>query len=554
MLITAPTDLATVSGSTVSITANASDTTGVLGVQFKVDGVDQDVEDTTSPYAITWDSTAVSDGTHTLTAVARDAAGNSTTSATITVTVDNAAPGGGGGGGTITGSGSKAKLPAQPTPTVIIPAAPFYEPVVKIIEKLTPSFLKPKPEEPIAIPPEDSIEQATPLAFQGVWKLLPEKPIDSFVLAPLPTELQILAAKFPELEKTLNEIGVQKLSDLSKIQGTTFKLPGITDKTATPTPDLAVEKFALPSGIPLAEIPTSMKKDLPSEFVFARATKELLDIDVEISIDNEGGLTQEISTLSGKPLRLVMKPNGPVNSVKGYLAFKSAAPKVTEKIEISRESLLASPIFSNPKLAQQLTEEVVPIEEKFVVNEFEYTDTDGDGIYTADIITPVVAGTYEVITIIDYIDPSIGRKQIRLTTVIDPEGYIYEKNGKKETRIPDAVVSIFRLNPVNNKYELWPAKQYQQTNPQTTDVRGTYSFLVPEGTYYITVEAPGYKPYQGKTFVVSSGSGVHTNIELTADGNWWDFIDLKTFILIIVIILLALNFYRDKNRQKFINQ
>lgn len=41
---------------------------------------------------MTWDSTAVVDGSHTLTAVARDAAGNSTTSSAITITVDNTAP------------------------------------------------------------------------------------------------------------------------------------------------------------------------------------------------------------------------------------------------------------------------------------------------------------------------------------------------------------------------------------------------------------------------------------------------------------------------------
>ena len=38
-------------------------------------------EDTTSPYGVTWNSRAVSDGPHTITATARDAAGNVTTSA-----------------------------------------------------------------------------------------------------------------------------------------------------------------------------------------------------------------------------------------------------------------------------------------------------------------------------------------------------------------------------------------------------------------------------------------------------------------------------------------
>ncbi len=50
------------------------------------------MEDTSSTYGVIWDSTAVSDGSHTLYAIARDAAGNTTTSSSITVTVDNTAP------------------------------------------------------------------------------------------------------------------------------------------------------------------------------------------------------------------------------------------------------------------------------------------------------------------------------------------------------------------------------------------------------------------------------------------------------------------------------
>jgi hypothetical protein len=69
----------TVAGS-VGLAANASDNTAVLGVQFKVDGTNVGGEDTSAPYAASWTSSAVSNGNHTLTAVARDAAGNSTTS------------------------------------------------------------------------------------------------------------------------------------------------------------------------------------------------------------------------------------------------------------------------------------------------------------------------------------------------------------------------------------------------------------------------------------------------------------------------------------------
>jgi large repetitive protein len=83
--ITAPANGSTVSG-TVTVTASASDNVGVVGVEFRLDGV-PGVEDTAAPYSVLWDTTAQSPGSHTLTAVARDAAGNRTTSAVVTVTV-----------------------------------------------------------------------------------------------------------------------------------------------------------------------------------------------------------------------------------------------------------------------------------------------------------------------------------------------------------------------------------------------------------------------------------------------------------------------------------
>lgn len=86
--VTGPAANATVSG-TVLVTANASDNVGVVGVQFLVDGNPLGAEDTTSPYSASWDTTAVTNGAHALSARARDAAGNTTTSALINITVSN---------------------------------------------------------------------------------------------------------------------------------------------------------------------------------------------------------------------------------------------------------------------------------------------------------------------------------------------------------------------------------------------------------------------------------------------------------------------------------
>src|SRR5207247_9427226 len=60
---------------------------GVVGVQFKLDGVNFGAEVTTAPYTLAWITSTASKGTHTLTAVARDAAGNTATSSSVTVTV-----------------------------------------------------------------------------------------------------------------------------------------------------------------------------------------------------------------------------------------------------------------------------------------------------------------------------------------------------------------------------------------------------------------------------------------------------------------------------------
>jgi len=86
--LTAPAAGNTVSG-TLQVSATASDNVGVAGVQFKLDGANLGSEVTTAPYQAPWNTTGIANGQHTLTAVARDAAGNTTTGSSVTVTVQN---------------------------------------------------------------------------------------------------------------------------------------------------------------------------------------------------------------------------------------------------------------------------------------------------------------------------------------------------------------------------------------------------------------------------------------------------------------------------------
>ena len=86
--LTAPAAGATVSG-TVTVSANASDNKGVVGVQFKLDGNFAGRRGHRLGLQRVVGHHPVANGSHTLTAVARDAAGNTTTSTAVTVTVNN---------------------------------------------------------------------------------------------------------------------------------------------------------------------------------------------------------------------------------------------------------------------------------------------------------------------------------------------------------------------------------------------------------------------------------------------------------------------------------
>ncbi len=479
------------------------------------------------------------------------------------------------GGGS---SGYYRPIPPPVTLAILPPVITSPNPVVKVIDKIVNFF---KPKIPKIPPTIVSVPKTAPLSLRALWNLSSAASIRSFVFAPLPYEVRILATKFPELGRTLQSVGIKRLTDMSKLTGVSLNLPSLSlltntlrgvgverladlDKLKSVSLDLpgistidqkiigsvGIGKIALIQGLLLAKFPLIAKRNLPTEFVFARTAGERLDLNVALSLGEKGQVTQTISSLPGQRLKLVVKPISPASSVTGYFIFKSATPKVVQT-QISRSSLLASALFSMNDLVEQ-NPKPISVENKFVLFSFEYTDPDRDGIYTADVVSPVVPGVYEIITVINYKDPVLGTRQMRLITVIDPEGYIFEKNNGKETRIPGAIVSLYTLNTTTKKYELWEAKEYSQENPQITDVRGTYSFLVPEGFYYFEVITPGYNTYQGKIFTVTTGDSIHQNIELKSTKEWLFGLDWTTILLIVVSLLLVYNLYRNNLRDKLL--
>ena len=77
-------------GGIVSVVANATDNIGIAAVAFSLDGQAL-AQDSSTPYSMAWNTASVGNGAHTLSAVASDAAGNSTFSSLV-VYVQNQAP------------------------------------------------------------------------------------------------------------------------------------------------------------------------------------------------------------------------------------------------------------------------------------------------------------------------------------------------------------------------------------------------------------------------------------------------------------------------------
>lgn len=86
--VTSPTARMPISGTT-TLSAAASGNEGVTRVQFLVDGQAVGSPTAAAPYSVTWNSTTVNNGYHSIQAAASDTSGNTSTSTDVSVNVQN---------------------------------------------------------------------------------------------------------------------------------------------------------------------------------------------------------------------------------------------------------------------------------------------------------------------------------------------------------------------------------------------------------------------------------------------------------------------------------
>ena len=421
---------------------------------------------------------------------------------------------------------SQAQQPVQTTPgqRSANPINNITEPLQEIGQAIL-NILNPPQKITLFPVPAPVVPQSAPLALAGIWNLLPLS-VSDFVLAPLPQDLQVVERQFPQLGQTFGGLGLNKITDLQKLQNAQITLPGLSESAGLASQTLSEGAIAPFTSLSLANLPQDIKQSLPNEFVFTGI--DGIDLNSKLTLNDSGNIEQTVRTIVNQTVHLTMKVDQPALSVRGYLTVKNTVA--------TRPNFFAS-LMASVSAAALGVDNTPP--QNLLLQEFDYSDPDNDGIYEADVVAPAVDGQYDVMTAIKYADSTQERKELHMTLVVDPEGYVYELTGTNETRISKAQVSLFWMNPQTNNYELWPAKTWRQTNPQITGRTGQYSFLVPPGDYMLKVNAVGYGKYEGKPFEVTEGSGIHENIQLKPDHWDWASFDWKFWILTGILSILA---------------
>ncbi len=405
--------------------------------------------------------------------------------------------------------------------------------IASTTKEIITAILPPQEPAPIVYPPvEVSVPEIPQYVFLGTWQLSLAKLLDDFVFASLPADFRNTLEKFPDITDILAKVGITRLSDLGQLTTTQISLPSLAETVGLDGQNLALSEFS-----------KTELKQIPTDIVFVRTSDQSIDLKVKLSISNDGLALKTVNTIQGKPLSFVVKPDAPAKSVEGYLIFKSSATnQVSERKSLPKNSLglfgVATAFAAETELSgQNVTAQTGGPD--LVLSKFAYTE-DVNGVWTADVLSPQVLGQYELRTVVNFKEAKKAPEQISMIVVVDPEGYVFEKlPDGREVRLNNAVVSLYWQNPETNIYEIWPAKDFRQENPQTTDVTGRYSFLVPTGMYYLSAHLGGYSDYKGEPFQVEESKGVFINIELKQKFNLGAIINFQNILLLGIFIILA---------------
>lgn len=192
----------------------------------------------------------------------------------------------------------------------------------------------------------------------------------------------------------------------------------------------------------------------------------------------------------------------------------------------------------------------------YVLSEqYPLVDEDGDGIYEVILSFGQQDKNKEVTMLVveRYANGEVNVTPI--TVLIDPYGYVYTRVNTDpkqpivldtEQRVENARVLLYWQNEATGSWQKWPSAKYYQENPIFTNKQGEYSFMVPEGNYYLTANRDGYQFYRSEKVLVENAKPVNLNIFLSQKHapsqrlkNFFNLIGIRTNLPDYAIYLFA---------------
>lgn len=83
-----------------------------------------------------------------------------------------------------------------------------------------------------------------------------------------------------------------------------------------------------------------------------------------------------------------------------------------------------------------------------------------------------------------------------------------------EKSIAGAEIFLYSFDQISKRFVPWQGAPFAQVNPQETNEEGGYHLIVPPGTYYLQIKAPGYHTQKSKIFKLEETSVINADFLL----------------------------------------
>ncbi|HCC22374.1 hypothetical protein A2480_04645 [Candidatus Uhrbacteria bacterium RIFOXYC2_FULL_47_19] len=174
--------------------------------------------------------------------------------------------------------------------------------------------------------------------------------------------------------------------------------------------------------------------------------------------------------------------------------------------------------------------------------------------FEARIVTPVDLARHLFSVVIDYGDDLT--ETIRAGIEVVPFSRVVEEKDGKKIGVSEARVTLYSEFE-NGSFGLWSGDSSGQINPVVSAEGGTYDFIVPNGTYRLSVEKDGYRTKETMAFPVINGLVIRDVVliaepQKTADSfqNIINQVDFQTKVVVEDIKEFTNNPFIEEGAQK----